>query len=55
MIECTKTYQQQGAKEAKQFWERKEHKRKAECINNMEKELYKLKEESKVKIHFDSL
>ena len=41
--ECVKIYQQPDEKEAKQFWskiwERIEHNRKAEWINNMGKEL----------------
>ena len=58
-VECTKTYQQLGDKETKQFWskicKRREHNRKAEWISNMEKELEGPKEGPKVKIHLDSL
>ena len=46
--ECSKTYQEPGAKEAKQFWSKiwgqKEHNRKANWINNMKKELQGIEE-----------
>ena len=56
--ECTKTCQQPDNKETKQFWnkiwERREHNRKAERVNNVEKQL-ELEEGPKGEILLDSL
>ena len=58
-VECEKTKQQPDTREAKQFlskmWERRDHTRKAEWINNMEKELQELKERPKAKIYLHLL
>ena len=55
---CTKTYQQQDAKEVKQFWSTiwkpGKHKIKAEMKSNMEKELQEL-EGVEAKMHLDLL
>ena len=52
-------YQQQDEKKKKliwsKIWERKEHKRNTECINNTKKELQGLDEDPKTIIHFQSL
>ena len=57
--ECPKTNQQPVAREAKLFWskiwERRDHNRTAEWINNMEKYLQGREEGPKAKIHVDSL
>ena len=57
--DCTKTYQQPDDKETKQFWGKiwqpREHNRKAKWINNLGKELERLKEGPKAKIFIDSL
>ena len=57
--ECTKTYQQSHAREAKLFlskiWERGDNNRKAEWINNVEKQLQGHEEKPKAKTHIDSL
>ena len=55
----TKTYQQQDAKETKRFWteiwQPKKHNKKAEWINNITRELDRLKECPKAKMHIDLL
>ena len=55
--EQAKTYQQLDEKEEKRFWskiwERKDHNKKAEYINNMETELRILEEGPKVEIHLE--
>ena len=55
--ECTKTYQQPDEKETKQFWdeiwERREHNRNAEWMNNKQKEFERFKEGPKAKIHHE--
>ena len=48
-------YQQLDAKEAKLCWEQKEHNRKAEWINNIDKELQRLKKGSEAIIHLELL
>ena len=53
-----KFYQQPEAKEARfwsKIWKRKDHKKKAEWINNLETRLRTLEESPKVSIHADEL
>ena len=54
-----KKYQQPGARETEQFWNKiwhsKKHSEKPEWINNRTKELDGLEEGPKAKIHIDSL